>query len=39
MLGGPEGQTLFSAFLWKTGGNFIRFREVEWDGELPVLQP
>lgn len=35
---GPEGQTVFSAFQWKSHGNHIRFWEVKWEGDLPVLQ-
>jgi hypothetical protein len=34
---GPEGQLLFSAFLWKMQGNFIRFWEVDWQDGVPVL--
>ena len=30
-----EGRTVFAAFLWKTEGNFIRFWDVEWDGDVP----
>ncbi len=30
-----EGRTVFAAFLWKTDGNFIRFWDVEWDGDVP----
>lgn len=33
----PEGKDILSAFLWKKNGNFIRFWEVEWDGDLPRL--
>ena len=33
----PEGKPLLSAFLWKKHGNYIRFWEVEWDGQLPYL--
>jgi predicted GH43/DUF377 family glycosyl hydrolase len=35
---GPEGQMLVCAFQWKMHGNFIRFWEVDWDGDLPVLK-
>jgi len=31
-------RTIFSAFLWKTNGNFIRFWEIDWDGETPVVR-
>ena len=30
-----EGRTVFAAFLWKMDGNFIRFWDVEWDGDVP----
>lgn len=33
----PEGKELLSAFLWKKNGNFIRFWELEWQGESPRL--
>jgi beta-fructofuranosidase len=33
----PEGKELLSAFLWKMGGNFIRFWELAWEGEVPRL--
>ena len=33
-----KGQLIFSAFKWKMNGNFIRFWEVEWDGETPVIR-
>lgn len=33
-----KNRTIFSAFLWKTNGNFIRFWEIDWDGELPVVR-
>lgn len=30
-----EGRTVLAAFLWKADGNFIRFWDVEWDGDVP----
>ena len=30
-------RTIFSAFEWKMDGNYIRFWEVDWDGETPVV--
>lgn len=33
----PEGKELLSAFLWRKNGNFIRFWELEWEGEVPRL--
>lgn len=33
-----KGELIFSAFKWKMNGNFIRFWEVEWDGETPVIR-
>jgi sucrose-6-phosphate hydrolase SacC (GH32 family) len=33
-----KDRTIFSAFLWKTNGNFIRFWEIDWDGETPVVR-
>ncbi len=30
-------QTIFSAFFWKFNGNFIRFWNVDWQGEVPVV--
>jgi hypothetical protein len=33
----PEGKQLLSAFLWKMNGNFIRFWELEWEGDVPRL--
>lgn len=32
-----DGRTVFSAFLWKMDGNFIRFWDIEWKGETPVV--
>ncbi|HYN04817.1 MAG TPA: hypothetical protein VE359_20365 [Vicinamibacteria bacterium] len=31
-------RTVFAAFIWKPQGNFIRFWEIEWDGETPVCR-
>lgn len=31
-------RTIFSAFEWKLDGNFIRFWDVDWDGETPVVR-
>ncbi|HCP59278.1 MAG TPA: hypothetical protein DIT81_09100, partial [Alistipes obesi] len=33
-----KGRLIFSAFKWEMNGNFIRFWEVEWDGETPVIR-
>ncbi len=33
-----EDRTIFSAFKWKTNGNFIRFWEIDWNGETPVVR-
>lgn len=33
-----KNRTIFSAFLWKTNGNFIRFWEIDWDGDTPVVR-
>ena len=33
-----KNRTIFSAFLWKTNGNFIRFWEIDWDGETTVVR-
>jgi len=33
-----EQRTIFSAFLWKKNGNFIRFWEVDWDGKIPKVK-
>jgi sucrose-6-phosphate hydrolase SacC (GH32 family) len=33
-----KGKTIFSAFLWKKNGNFIRFWDIEWKGETPVVK-
>jgi sucrose-6-phosphate hydrolase SacC (GH32 family) len=33
-----NGQSVFSAFLWKPNGNFIRFWEINWQGETPVVR-
>jgi hypothetical protein len=32
------GRTIFSAFEWKANGNFVRFWEVDWDGETPIVK-
>lgn len=37
MITSPEGKQLLSAFLWKKNGNFIRFWEVDLEGEIPKL--
>jgi len=31
-------RTIFSAFEWKQEGNFIRFWDVDWDGETPKVR-
>ncbi len=31
-------RTIFSAFEWKSDGNHIRFWDVDWDGETPVVR-
>ncbi len=31
-------RTIFSAFEWKFYGNHIRFWEVDWDGEVPLVR-
>lgn len=31
-------RTIFSAFKWKANGNLIRFWEVAWDGETPMVK-
>jgi len=33
----PEGKEMLSVFLWKKNGNFIRFWELDWDGDTPRL--
>lgn len=33
-----HNRTIFSAFLWKTNGNFIRFWEIDWSGDMPVVR-
>lgn len=33
----PQGKELLGAFLWKKNGNFIRFWQLEWEGEVPWL--
>jgi hypothetical protein len=33
----PEGKELLSAFFFKPNGNFIRFWEITWDGDVPKL--
>lgn len=33
-----KDRMIFSAFLWKHEGNFIRFWEIDWDGETPVVK-
>lgn len=33
-----KGRLIFSSFKWEMNGNFIRFWEVEWDGETPVIR-
>ena len=33
-----NGRTIFSAFQWKMNGNFIRFWEIDWKGETPVVR-
>jgi beta-fructofuranosidase len=33
-----KGRTVFSAFLWKENGNFIRFWEIDWKGDIPVVK-
>jgi sucrose-6-phosphate hydrolase SacC (GH32 family) len=32
-----DGRLVFSAFFWKTNGNFIRFWNVNWDGDVPTV--
>ena len=31
-------RTIFSAFEWKLDGNFIRFWDVDWNGETPAVR-
>jgi sucrose-6-phosphate hydrolase SacC (GH32 family) len=31
-------RTIFSAFEWKLNGNFIRFWDVDWEGDKPVVK-
>jgi sucrose-6-phosphate hydrolase SacC (GH32 family) len=33
-----EGRTIFSAFQWKMNGNFIRYWDIDWHGETPVVK-
>lgn len=32
-----DGRLIFSAFEWKTSGNYIRFWDVKWDGDVPTV--
>jgi len=32
-----EGRLVFSAFYWKPHGGFIKFWDVEWDGDVPTV--
>jgi hypothetical protein len=32
-----NGRLVFSAFEWKTNGNYIRFWDVKWDGDVPTV--
>ena len=33
-----KNRTVFSAFRWKMNGNFIRFRDIDWDDDKPVIK-
>ena len=33
-----KGHTIFSAFQWKMNGNFIRFWDIDWKGETPIVK-
>jgi predicted GH43/DUF377 family glycosyl hydrolase len=32
-----EGRLVFSAFLWKPHGGYIKFWDVKWDGDVPTV--